>query len=74
MGYRYDDFWTALDKLHYSFTIDDPELYTQPWPAAMPMYTGEDLYEYACHEGNYAMRAILAGQRRIEADAASGQQ
>lgn len=63
----------ADDKLHYSFTIDDPELYTQPWTAEMPMYTGEDLYEYACHEGNYAMRAILAGARRLEADAANGQ-
>ena len=37
----------ADDKLHYSFTIDDPELYTQPWTAEMPMYTGEDLFEYA---------------------------
>ena len=63
----------ADDKLHYSFTIDDPELYTQPWTAEMPMYTGEDLFEYACHEGNYAMRAILAGARRQEADAAKAQ-
>jgi hypothetical protein len=63
----------ADDKLHYSFTIDDPELYTQPWTAEMPMYTGEDLFEYACHEGNYAMRAILAGARRQESDAAKAQ-
>ena len=61
----------ADDKLHYSFTIDDPDLYTQPWTAEMPMYTGENLYEYACHEGNYAMRAILAGARRQESDAAA---
>ncbi len=60
----------ADNKLHYSFTIDDPDLYTQPWTSEMPMYTGEDLYEYACHEGNYAMRAILAGARRLESDAA----
>ena len=63
----------ADDKLHYSFTIDDPELYTQPWTAEMPMYSGEDLFEYACHEGNYAMRAILAGARRQESDAAKAQ-
>jgi len=63
----------ADDKLHYSFTMDDPELYTQPWTAEMPMYTGEDLFEYACHEGNYAMRAILAGARRQESDAAKAQ-
>jgi hypothetical protein len=63
----------ADDKLHYTFTIDDPELYIQPWTAEMPMYTGEKLYEYACHEGNYAMPAILAGERRTEADARSAQ-
>jgi hypothetical protein len=59
----------ADNKVHYSFTIDDPDLYSDPWTAEMPMYTGEDLYEYACHEGNYAMKAILAGARRLEADA-----
>lgn len=64
----------ADDKLHYGFTIDDPELYTQPWSGELPMYTGEDLYEYACHEGNYAMPAILAGARRHEMDAAAAAQ
>lgn len=64
----------ADDKLHYSFTIDDPELYTQPWTAEMPMYTGEGLFEYACHEGNYAMKAMLAGARRVEMDAAAAEQ
>ena len=63
----------AENKLHYSFTIDDPDLYTQPWTGEMPMYTGENLYEYACHEGNYAMPAILAGARRQEMDAAAAQ-
>lgn len=61
----------ADDKLHYSFTIEDPDLYSQPWTGELPMYTGEDLFEYACHEGNYAMPAILAGARRQEADAAA---
>jgi hypothetical protein len=64
----------ADNKIHYSFTIDDPELYSQPWTAEMPMYTGENLYEYACHEGNYAMKAILAGARRLEMDAAAAAQ
>ncbi|MBT3860729.1 MAG: hypothetical protein HOF74_12935 [Gammaproteobacteria bacterium] len=64
----------ADDKIHYAFTIDDPDLYTQPWTSEMPMYTGEDLYEYACHEGNYAMKAILAGARRLEADARAAEQ
>jgi len=56
----------ADDKIHYSFTIEDPQLYTQPWTGEMPMYTAEGLYEYACHEGNYAMPAILGGARRLE--------
>ncbi len=59
----------ADDKIHYSFTIEDPELYSEAWTAEMPMYTAEGLYEYACHEGNYAMPAILAGARRLEVDA-----
>ena len=57
------------DKIHYSFTIEDPEIYTEPWTSEMPMYTADGLYEYACHEGNYAMPAILAGERRQEWDA-----
>ena len=61
----------AEDKLHYSFTIDDAELYSEPWTGELPMYTGENLYEYACHEGNYALPAILAGARREEMDAAA---
>ncbi|MEZ5489660.1 MAG: hypothetical protein R3F50_05000 [Gammaproteobacteria bacterium] len=62
----------ADDRIHYSFTVDDPELYTQPWTAEMPMATLDDqIYEYACHEGNYALPAILAGARREEVDAAA---
>ena len=60
-------------KLHYSFTIDDPDLYTQPWTAEFPMYSGENLYEYACHEGNYSMRAILAGARTSEVNPSTPQ-
>lgn len=64
----------AKDEMHYSFTIEDPELYTQAWTAEMPMKTLDDqLYEYACHEGNYSLPAILAGARRKEADAATNQ-
>jgi hypothetical protein len=61
----------AEDEMHYSFTIEDPELYTQAWTAEMPMTTlDEQLYEYAYHEGNYSLPAILAGARREEVDAA----
>ncbi len=57
-------------KLHYSFTIEDSELYSQPWTGEMPMYTADGLYEYGCHEGNYAMPAILGGARLLESEAA----
>ena len=63
----------AEDKIHYSFTVEDPEFYTESWTAEMPMYTADGLYEYACHEGNYAMPAILAGARRLELDALQNQ-
>jgi hypothetical protein len=59
----------ADDRIHYSFTIEDSELYSQPWTAEMPMATlDEQMYEYACHEGNYSLPAILAGARRQEMD------
>lgn len=63
----------ASDKIHYSFTIEDPDLYTRPWTGELPMYTAEGLYEYACHEGNYAMPAILGGARRQEVEAATSE-
>ena len=56
----------ADDELRYSFTIDDPTLYTQPWSGEMPMRPSDGLYEYACHEGNHALPGILAGARRLE--------
>mgnify|MGYP005660590755 FL=1 len=66
-------FRVAEDKIHYSFTVEDSEFYTESWTAEMPMYTADGLYEYACHEGNYAMPAILAGARRLEMDALQSQ-
>ena len=61
----------ADDELRYSFTIDDPTLYTQPWTGEMPMRPSEGLYEYSCHEGNHALPGILAGARRLELEAES---
>lgn len=54
----------------YRFTIEDPANYTQPWGGEVPMVKmaeGEYLYEYACHEGNYALFNILSGARAQEA-------
>jgi hypothetical protein len=53
--------------LQYEFTLEDPETWTRPWTAQVQMTkSNEPLYEYACHEGNYAMVGILAGARAEE--------
>ncbi|WP_161965718.1 hypothetical protein [Steroidobacter cummioxidans] len=47
--------------------MDDPAAFSQPWTAEYPFYaTNEPIYEYACHEGNYALPGILAGAREGE--------
>lgn len=59
------------DVILYQFTVTDPDLFTQPWTAELPlMKTDGPIYEYACHEGNYSLPGILAGARREEAEAA----
>ena len=56
------------DTLRYQFTVDDPR-YTAPWTGEYPWpRTDGRLYEYACHEGNYAMGNIMRGARMLEAD------
>jgi hypothetical protein len=53
--------------LLYEFTLDDPASFTKPWTAVLPMAKTDDrIYEYACHEGNYAMTGMLRGARRAE--------
>jgi hypothetical protein len=59
------------NTLLYEFTVDDPSTWTKPWSAVIEMSKGEGpIYEYACHEGNYAMEGILSGARKREAQAA----
>ena len=59
----------ADDVILYQFTVEDPANYTQPWSGELPMNkTDEQVYEYACHEGNYALPGILAGARRADLD------
>jgi hypothetical protein len=61
--------FTRIDAetIDYQVTVDDPATYTKPWTAAIPMTKLEgELFEYACHEGNYAMPNILGGQRAQE--------
>jgi len=58
-------------EIVYQFTVDDANLYVQPWTAELSFHaTDGRVYEYACHEGNYAMPGILAGARLLEAEAA----
>jgi hypothetical protein len=55
------------DTLLYEFTADDPTTWTKPWTAQMPVARNtEQIYEYACHEGNYGMVGILSGGRAQE--------
>ena len=56
-----------MDTLHYEYTVSDPETFTSPWSAMLPMRRTEGpLYEYAYHEGNHSMPLILSGARAAE--------
>jgi hypothetical protein len=60
------------DRINYRFTIEDPSAFSAPWSAEYPFHlTDEPIYEYACHEGNYALPGILAGAREDEKTAAA---
>ena len=62
------------DRILYQFTVEDPGVYTQPWSGEYEFHTAKGLqYEYACHEGDYALEDILQGARREEAAAAAQQ-
>jgi len=51
------------DTLVYEFTITDPTLFTSPWTAQIPLAKADgQIYEYACHEGNYAMTDMLGSK------------
>ena len=58
----------ADDLLIYEATVDDPQTWVKPWTLRVPLARGKDshLFEYACHEGNYAMRNILSAARTEE--------
>lgn len=55
------------DRVDYQFTVNDPATFTKPITALVPMVrTNGDLFEYACHEGNYGLEHVLAGARQAE--------
>jgi hypothetical protein len=58
--------------LRYEATVIDPATFTRPFTAALNLLPTSDLFEYACHEGNYAMRNMLSGARAAERASAGG--
>ncbi len=62
---------TGPDSIVYRATIDDPTVYSKAWTmeASLERADGQ-IYEYACHEGNYGMTGVLAGARAQEREAA----
>jgi hypothetical protein len=53
----------------YRATIDDPSTYAKQWTLEYPFSAAQGpVYEYACHEGNYAMPDILGGARKLESE------
>jgi hypothetical protein len=84
-NYKAGAFMNASDKLHvierftrtgpetlkYEVTIDDPQTWTKPWTAMIPLSHSRDfMFEYACHEGNEGLAGILSGARAEEKAAA----
>ena len=59
---------TAEDTLEYTFTVDNPTMWTRPWTATINWKRSKSqLFEYACHEGNYSLRGMLSAVRAEEA-------
>ena len=60
----------APDLVTYRATIEDPTTFTAPWTFELPLSKADEkknqIFEAACHEGNYAMTSILAGARLQE--------
>jgi len=60
---------TSPETLQYEITINDPETWTKPWSLMIPLRrTPDQIYEYACQEGNIGLEGILAGARAEERD------
>jgi hypothetical protein len=71
--------WSAAATFHavdektilYRFTVEDAETWDQPWTAELAMAKEKGpIYEFACHEGNYALANTLRGARVAEAEGA----
>jgi hypothetical protein len=59
----------SAQQIRYEFKVEDPAVYTAPWRGEMPLNAAKGpVYEYACHEGNYALPGILRGARVAESE------
>ena len=58
---RYND-----KQVFYEFEVDDPSIYSQVWKGQMALNAIDDMYEYACHEGNHGLLGILEGGRAAD--------
>jgi hypothetical protein len=68
--------FTRIDDktLLYRFTVEDPDAWDRPWTGEYTWpATDKPMYEYACHEANYALGSILRGARREEAEQGAAQ-
>jgi hypothetical protein len=61
------------DTLEYKLTFEDPTVWATPWTMMIPLKRAdENVYEYACHEGNHSLTGILSGARTLEREAGAG--
>ena len=61
------------ETILYKFTVEDPGMWTKPWSGELPITKIDgQLYEFACHEGNYGLMNTLRGARVAEEEAAAG--
>ena len=61
----------APDMIEYRVTIEDPTTWSRPWTAMLPLRrSDQNIYEFACHEGNDTVSGILSGERAQERNAA----
>jgi hypothetical protein len=58
-------------EIRYAFEVSDPDTWDAPWGGEYVFHPYGGVYEYACHEGNYALPGILAGARQAEKEAAA---
>ena len=67
---RITERFTRADEetIHYEFRVDDPRTFVEPWGGEIPINRlHAQVYEYACHEGNYSLEGVLSGARYQEA-------